>query len=81
MAGELRFHNQKAARIEAVVVALKERGTLHNRELRALLNVSERTVVRYMDEIEALGLVVQQGKTGETVSTGSSARTCGGFGS
>jgi Fic family protein len=39
-------------------------GQLTNAEIRKALGVSARTVVRYMDELEKAGLVVQTRKTG-----------------
>ncbi|MBI2617850.1 winged helix-turn-helix transcriptional regulator [Candidatus Kaiserbacteria bacterium] len=46
---------------------LRERGELTNSDVRELLGVSDTTVVRYFDELEKEGKVVQTGKSGRGV--------------
>ncbi|MEX0651913.1 MAG: HTH domain-containing protein [Candidatus Paceibacterota bacterium] len=57
----------KEHRKEMLVKHLKDRKTLTNGEAQELLGVSDRTVVRYFDELEAEGVVVQEGDVGRSV--------------
>jgi len=59
---------KKNERKERIVDLLRERGLLSNTELRAELGVSERSVVRYLDELEREGRAEQVGKTGQAVT-------------
>ncbi|MEX2008393.1 MAG: HTH domain-containing protein [Candidatus Spechtbacterales bacterium] len=69
--------SQKEVRKHAALALLRERGAsdsaqgkgvLSNAEIRSALGVSGRTVVRYMDELEAEGKVEQVGKVGHAVT-------------
>lgn len=57
----------KNANKEKAVALLREKGQLSNAELREVLGVSERTAVRYMDELEREGKAEQMGNTGRGV--------------
>jgi len=46
------------------VLAMFTKGELGNSEIRKALGVSSRTAVRYLDELESEGKVVQVGKVG-----------------
>jgi|SRR3989344_3817330 len=59
---------KKNARKERVVNLLRESGPLSNAELRAELGVSERSIVRYLDELESEGRTEQVGNTGQKVT-------------
>jgi len=52
---------------DMIVKHLRNRGELTNSDLQELLGVSDRTVVRYFDELEEEGIVVQKGKSGRGV--------------
>ena len=58
---------RKSANKEKALAFIKERGEVSNAELREALGVSERTAVRYMDELEREGKVEQVGNTGRGV--------------
>ena len=60
--------SQKEARKERALTLLRERGELSNSEIRAALGVSSRTAVRYLDELEREGKVVQIGRVGHAVT-------------
>src|SRR3989338_5084837 len=67
--------SQKEARKESVLALLHEHGELSNSEIRKMLGrlpagrqVSSRTAVRYLDELEKEGKVEQVGKIGHTVT-------------
>ena len=60
--------SQKRMRKQKIADLLKEKGALSNSEIRKALEVSSRTVVRYLDELEAEGKVEQVGKTGNAVT-------------
>ncbi len=50
--------------LDRIISLFKSDAELTNAEIRKALGVSARTVVRYMDELEKAGLVVQTRKTG-----------------
>lgn len=52
---------------EKIAALLRGKGQLSNAELREALGFSERSVVRYMDELEREGKVEQLGSTGRGV--------------
>lgn len=58
---------KKRERKEKTLELLKERGELSNADIREALGISERSVVRYMDELEREGKVEQMGSTGRGV--------------
>jgi len=67
--------SQKETRKESVLALLHEHGELSNSEIRKMLGrlpagrqVSSRTAVRYLDELEKEGKVEQVGKIGHTVT-------------
>ena len=60
--------SQKEARKESALALLRERSNLSNADIRQDLRVSSRTVVRYLDELEAEEKVVQVGKIGHSVT-------------
>lgn len=57
---------RKAAHKEKALVLL-QKGDASNEEIREALGVSDRTAVRYMDELEKEGKVEQAGVTGRGV--------------
>lgn len=59
---------KKDANLQTITSLLQARGELTNTALRAELKVSSRTIIRYMDELEQKGVVVQVGKTGQSTS-------------
>lgn len=59
---------KKRGRKEKVLELLRERGELSNSDIREVLEVSERSVVRYMNELEKEGRVEQVGDTGRGVT-------------
>lgn len=54
--------------LEKILDLLAEHGELQNEDIRKYLNVSDRTVVRYMDTLEDRGQVEQVGDTGRSVT-------------
>lgn len=58
---------RKSVNKEKIGALLKERGPLSNADIRETLGISERSVVRYMDELEREGKVEQVGNTGRGV--------------
>ena len=50
--------------LDRIISLFESDAELTNAEIRKALGVSARTVVRYMDELEKTGLVVQTRKTG-----------------
>ena len=50
-----------------ILAALKTRGSMKNEEIADLVNISSASVVRYMDELEKEGEVVQEGMAGRSV--------------
>jgi uncharacterized membrane protein len=57
---------QKA--LENILDVVKERGVITNNDVEKLLVVSDATAERYLDELEREGKLVQEGKTGRSVS-------------
>ncbi|MFA6963511.1 MAG: HTH domain-containing protein [Patescibacteria group bacterium] len=55
---------EKAGNIEKINSYISSHSSVTNAEIAKLLGVSDATVVRYMDELEASGAVRQIGKTG-----------------
>lgn len=53
---------------EKIFGLLRERGEMSNSEIREALGISERSAVRYMDELEREGKVEQVGNTGRSVT-------------
>ncbi len=58
---------RKNANKEKALALIQERGEASNSDIREALGVSERTAVRYMDELEREGKAEQVGKTGRSV--------------
>lgn len=58
---------RKNANKGKVITLLEERGELSNSDIREALGVSERSAVRYMDELEREGKAEQVGNTGRGV--------------
>lgn len=58
---------RKNANKEKALALIQERGEASNSDIREALGVSERTAVRYMDELEREGKVEQVGNTGRSV--------------
>lgn len=58
---------QKNANKEKILSLLREKGQLSNTDIRAALGVSERSAVRYLDELEKEGKAEQVGLTGRSV--------------
>lgn len=59
---------KKQGNKEKILTFLAEKNELSNFDIREALGVSERTVVRYMDELEKEGKVEQVGSTGRGVT-------------
>ena len=59
---------KKNTNLQTITNLLQARGELTNTAIRAELKVSSRTIIRYMDELEQKGLVVQVGETGHYTS-------------
>ena len=60
--------SQKETRKQKALVLFQEKSELSNSEIREALGVSGRSVVRYMDELEAEGKVEQGGIVGHAVT-------------
>ena len=58
---------QKNEYKEKILSMLKEKGRVANMDIEESLKIPERTIVRYMDELENEGKVQQVGKTGRGV--------------
>jgi len=54
--------------LDRVYREVREKGTITNDEVEALLGVSDATAERYLEEIERAGGIEQVGRTGKTVS-------------
>lgn len=67
-ASSIQTASQKERRKQAILTLLTEQSELSNTEVRRALGVSSRTAVRYLNELEEKGLVVQVGKTGHAVT-------------
>ncbi|MCX6717741.1 MAG: hypothetical protein NTU76_03655 [Candidatus Taylorbacteria bacterium] len=59
---------KRQGNLDKIVQFFGERNELTNADIRSSLGVSSRTTVRYMDELERTGKVVQLGKIGHTVT-------------
>lgn len=59
---------RKSANKEKILVLLAERGEFSNADIHEALGFSERSVVRYMEELERAGKVEQIGNTGRAVT-------------
>lgn len=59
---------RKSGNKEKILGLFKEQAELSNFDIREALGVSERTTVRYMDELEREGKVEQVGNTGRGVA-------------
>lgn len=59
---------RKGTNKEKITALLREKGEISNSDIREALGVSERSVVRYLDELEREGKVKQIGLTGRSVS-------------
>lgn len=59
---------EQKEKILALFAGEKSRGELSNSDIRNALGISERSVVRYMDELEKEGKVEQVGPTGRNVT-------------
>lgn len=53
---------------EKILALIRERGKASNANIREALGLSERSVVRYLDELEREGRVEQEGSTGRAVT-------------
>jgi len=59
---------RKNANKQKVIALLQEKGESSNSDLREALGLTERTVTRYMEELERQGRVEQVGDTGRNVT-------------
>lgn len=59
---------KKRERKEKVLELFASRGSLNNSDIREALGISDRSVIRYMDELEKEGKVEQVGPTGRSVT-------------
>lgn len=59
---------KKRGNKEKILALLAEKSELSNSGIREALGISERSVVRYMDELEREGKVKQVGNTGRGVT-------------
>ncbi|MEA2089091.1 MAG: winged helix-turn-helix transcriptional regulator [Patescibacteria group bacterium] len=64
-----REHIQKRRqkRLDKILIALKEKNKLSNREIKKIVRISEATITRYMDILEKQNKVKQIGKEGRSV--------------
>lgn len=64
-----REHIQKRRqkRLNKILIALKEKNKLSNKEIRKIVRVSEATITRYMDILEKQNKIKQVGKEGRGV--------------
>lgn len=58
---------RKSANKEKIIALLAQKGEASNSDIREALGISERSAVRYMDELEREGKVEQVGNTGRNV--------------
>lgn len=58
---------RKKANMEHILKMFEKKGEVSNSNIRDALKIDDRTVVRYMDELEKAGKVQQVGKTGQNV--------------
>ncbi len=58
---------KKAKNKEQILVFLKENEKIKNNDIEKLLNVSDSTATRYLDELEKEEKIKQIGKTGQGV--------------
>lgn len=58
---------RKSGNKARILALLAERGELGNTDIRKVLGISRTSAVRYMDELEREGKVIQIGKTGQAV--------------
>lgn len=58
---------RKNANKQNITALLKDRGALSNKDIREALGISERSVVRYMNQLEKDGLAEQVGERGRNV--------------
>ena len=65
---ELGQYTSKTHNKQRILEALAAGESLSNEQLRALVGVSARSIVEYMDELEAEGKGVQLGTTGTAVT-------------
>ena len=63
----LRKSRKKQEAKEEIIGYIQQHKKITNREARDILKVSERTVVRYMDELEKEDLIEQVGDIGQGV--------------
>jgi predicted HTH transcriptional regulator len=59
---------KRQANLDKIIILFGNDKELTNIEIRKALGVSSRTAVRYMDELEQEGKVIQVGKTGLSTS-------------
>ena len=59
---------KKRERKEKILELFASRGSLNNSDIREILKISERSVVRYLDEMEKENKVEQVGSTGRSVT-------------
>jgi predicted HTH transcriptional regulator len=67
-ASALQTSSQKEARKQEILTMLGEKAEISNAEVRRALGVSSRSAVRYLDELEHEGKVVQVGRAGHAVT-------------
>lgn len=59
---------QKEARKAKIMTLITERGEVRNNDVEALLDVSDASAERYLNELESEGKITQHGTTGRNVS-------------
>jgi len=59
--------SRKETKKKEILALLKEKGQLDNSDIRKMLGLSARSVVRYLDELEQKSKVEQVGRTGQSV--------------
>ena len=60
--------NKNQVNLDRIISMFETDNELSNAEIRNELGLSSRTIVRYMDELEAQGKVIQTGRTGSAVT-------------
>lgn len=59
---------RKQSNLDETLSLFSERESITNSDARKALEVSSRTAVRYLDELERQGKIIQIGKTGQSVT-------------
>ena len=61
------FARKKQKNLEEILTLFTDEDEITNRDIQELLNVSEATAIRYLDELQEQGRIEQIGETGQGV--------------